>query len=221
MRALGSAVLFELMPSGAVLLHELSGKGAVLDFGEQLFHLRACLVGHDARAGGVVAELGSVGDGIAHVAEAAAVHQVDDELEFVQALKVGDLRLVAGLDEGFEAGFDQGDGAAAQDGLLAEEIGFGFFGEGGFQNAGAGAADAFGVGERELWAVPVASCWTAMRPGTPPPSVKTLADAMAGGLGGDQGDVNVRRRLDGAEADVEAVREEKELAFGQMRRDVL
>ena len=49
-----------------------------------------------------VAVLGRVGDREAHPGEAALVDQVDDQLQLVQALVVGDLRLVAGLDERLE-----------------------------------------------------------------------------------------------------------------------
>jgi hypothetical protein len=60
----------------------------------------------------------------------------------VQALEVGDLRLVAGLGEHLEAGLHQRGGAAAEHGLLAEQVGLGLLGEGGLDDAGAGAADA-------------------------------------------------------------------------------
>ena len=128
---------------------ELLGEGAVLDVVEELLHGLLDLGGDDARAGDVVAPLGGVGDGVAHVLEAAAVHEVDDELELVEDFEVGELGLVAGFDEGFEACLDEGGGAAAEDGLLAEEVGFGLFGEGGLEDAGAGAADALGVAEGE------------------------------------------------------------------------
>ena len=68
----------------------------------------------------------------------------------MQHLEVGDLRLVAGLGEGLEAVLDQLGDAAAEDGLLAEEVGFGLFGEGGLDDAGAGAADGLGVGLGEV-----------------------------------------------------------------------
>src|SRR5258708_38752737 len=65
--ALRGAVLFELVAAGAVLLHEFPGKRAVLDLSQQFLHLRAGLVGHDPWAGGVIAELRRIGDGVAHV----------------------------------------------------------------------------------------------------------------------------------------------------------
>ncbi len=143
--------LGEVLPAGLVLLDPVFGERAVLDFGEELLHLGAGGVGDDARAGGVVAVLGGVADGVAHVGEAAAIHEVDDQLELVQALEVGDLRLIAGVDQRLEAGLDQRGRAAAEHGLLAEEVGFGLFREGGFENAAARAADGLGVGERELF----------------------------------------------------------------------
>ena len=57
----------------------------------------------DPRAGDVVAVLGGVGDRPALLGDAALVHQVDDQLQLVQALEVGDLGLVAGLGEHLEA----------------------------------------------------------------------------------------------------------------------
>ena len=57
----------------------------------------------DPRPADVVAVLGRVADAEAHEVEAAAVHQVDDQLELVHRLEVGELGLVAGLDQRLEA----------------------------------------------------------------------------------------------------------------------
>ena len=56
------------------------------------------LVGDDLRPGHVLAVLGVVRDRVVHVGDAALVHQVDDQLQLVQALEVGHLRRVAGFD---------------------------------------------------------------------------------------------------------------------------
>src|SRR5580704_11167987 len=125
------------------------GETAVANFGEDLAHFFACFLRDDARAGGVIAMFGSVTDRITHVAEAAAVDEIDDELEFVHAFKISDFGLIASGDEGVEARFDELADAAAEDGLFTEEIRFGFFGERGFEDAGARAAESFAVGERE------------------------------------------------------------------------
>ena len=68
----------------------------------------------------------------------------------MEALEVGDLRGVARLHQGVEAGLDQFGDAAAEHRLLAEQVGFGLFPEGGLEDAGPGAADAFGIGQGGL-----------------------------------------------------------------------
>src|SRR5664280_2849086 len=112
-----------------VLVDPLFGVDAVLDLLEDLPHLAARRLGHDARAGRVVAVLGRVADRIAHVIQAAAVHEVHDELQLVQAFEVRDLRLVARVDERLKAGLHERGRAAAEDRLLAEEIRLGLLGE--------------------------------------------------------------------------------------------
>ena len=196
-------------------------KAAVADFGEDLAHFFARFLRDDARAGGVVAVFGGVADGIAHVAEAAAIDEVDDKLEFVHALEVGDFGLIAGVDERVEARFDQFADAAAEDGLFAEEIGLGFFGESRFENAGACAAEAFAVGERERFGVAAGVLLDGDESGRAAAFGEDFADAMAGSFGRDHGDVDVCGRLDGAEANVEAVREHQRLACCEMRLDLL
>src|SRR5689334_17187408 len=53
---------------------------AVLDLGEHAPHGASSFRGHDLGSAGVVAMLGGVAYRIAHVVEAATVHEVDDEL---------------------------------------------------------------------------------------------------------------------------------------------
>ena len=101
-----------------------------------------------------VAVLGHVGDRVAHVPEAALVDEVDDELELVDALVVGDLGLVARVDEDLEAGLHQRGDAAAEDGLLAEEVALGLLGERRLDHPRAAAADRGAVGERQVERAP-------------------------------------------------------------------
>ncbi len=124
-------------------------EAAVADFREDFAHFFACLPGDDARTGRIVALFGGITDGIAHVAEATAVDQVDDELEFVQAFEISDLGLVACFCQRFETCFDQFTDAAAEYGLFAKKVGFSLFGKSGFKNAGARAAESFGVRKSE------------------------------------------------------------------------
>src|SRR6202521_556302 len=100
-------------------------EGAVLDLTEDLAHLLADGGADDPWAADVVAELGGVADAVPHIAHAALVHQIDDQLHLVEALEVGELRLVAGLHHGGEAGLDQRGQSTAEDRLLAEKVRFG------------------------------------------------------------------------------------------------
>ena len=88
-----------------------------------------------------VAVFGGVGNRIAHFGDAAFVDQVHDQLHFVAAFEIGHFRRVARFDQRFVSRLNQRGEAAAEHGLLAEEIGFGFFAEIGFDHSGARAAD--------------------------------------------------------------------------------
>src|SRR5207245_1891317 len=98
---------------------------AVENFREDFSHFFACLLGDDALTSRIFALFGRITDVIAHVAEATAVDQVDDELEFVQAFEISDLGLVACFCQRFETSFDQFTDAAAEYGLFAKKVGLG------------------------------------------------------------------------------------------------
>src|SRR5690349_16225895 len=200
---------------------EALGERTVLDVGEHVLHVLLHLRGDHARAGDVVAELGGVGDRPALLGDAALVHQVDDELELVEALEVGDLGLVAGLGQDLEAVLHELGGAAAEHGLLTEQVGLGLLGEGGPDAAGTQAADGLGVGERE---VPGLAGLVLLHRDQDrhAAAVDVLAThEVAGALGGDHEDVDAVGRGDVAEADVEAVAEDEGVARGQRRLDLL
>ena len=61
-----------------------------------------------------------IADRVAHVVQASLVDEIDDQLELVETLEVGNLRLISGLDESIESCLDQVADAAAQNALLAE-----------------------------------------------------------------------------------------------------
>src|SRR5712664_297467 len=126
-------------------------KAAVADLRKDLAHFFSRLLGDDARSSGIITLFGSITDGVAHVAEATTVNQVDDQLELMEAFEVGNLGLIACFRERLEARLDQFTHAAAKYGLLAKEVRFGFFGESGFQNAGTRAAESFGVSESKRY----------------------------------------------------------------------
>ena len=161
----------------------LLGEFAGLDFGQDLLHFLAGLGVDDARAAGVIAVFGGVGNREAHVAEAAFIDQVDDQLELVQAFEVGDFGRVAGFDQRFESGADQFGSAAAEDGLLAEEIAFGLFPEGGFDDAGVQAAERGGIGQGVFESLAAGILMDGDEGGTPEPSTKTSRTRWPGALG--------------------------------------
>src|SRR5438034_2101209 len=71
--------------AGAVLQHELLGVLARLDAQQRIAHALARRLVDDLRAGDVLAVLGVVRDRVVHGADAALVHQVDDQLELVRS----------------------------------------------------------------------------------------------------------------------------------------
>src|SRR5690606_435383 len=159
----------------------------------------------DVGAGNVLAILGVVRDRVVHVGNAAFVDQVDNQLKLVQTLEVGHFRGVTCFDQGFEAGLDQLDGTAAQNGLFAEQVGFGFFTEVGFDDAGTATADGASVRQRDI------ACGTGvvLMHGNQRRYTATLAvgatDGMTRGLGRNHDDVDIGTGLNLAIMHVEPV----------------
>ncbi len=96
---------------------------------------------HHPLAAGHIAIFRRVADRVAHVRDAALVDQIDDQLDLVQAFEIRHLGRVARFNQGLVSGPDQFGQPAAQHRLLAEQVGFGFFLEAGFDNRGASATD--------------------------------------------------------------------------------
>lgn len=133
-----------------VFQDEVLGVFAILNTGEQLTHSVLGLSRHDPRPADVLAEFGVVGDAVVHVADAAFIDQVDDQLEFVQAFEVGELRRIAAFHQCFETELDQLDGATAEHGLLTKEVSLGLLAEVGFDDAGLAATNGRGVGQGQF-----------------------------------------------------------------------
>src|SRR5215472_6788279 len=99
--------LFEARFAGFAFGHPLIGKAPGLHVSQKLLHLVADALVDDPRTARQVAILGGVRNRVAHVADAAFVYQVHDQLHFVQALEVGHLRRVAGRNQSFKACLDE------------------------------------------------------------------------------------------------------------------
>ena len=148
------------------------------------------------------------------------VNQVDDELHLVDALKVCVARIVAGLGEDFEAGLHQLADAAAENGLLAEEVGLGLGAEGGLKDARTGGADAGTVGQSLLKRLAGRVLVDGDEAGGAAADLVLAADGVARSLRGDHGDIDILRRNDLAKMDVEAMREHEHVAGLKVRGDV-
>src|SRR5215207_7814698 len=210
----------EVGPALVVLVDPLAGEGSRLDLGQDAAHLGLGGVVDDPGAAAVVAVLGGVRHRVAHAGQAALVHQVDDQLELVQALEVGDLGLVAGLGQGLEAGLDERGGAAAEDGLLAEQVGLGLLLEGGDQGPGPGAADRPGVALGQVPGLAGGVLGDRDQHRGALAVLELAPDQVAGALGGDHGHVHGVGDLDVAEVDVEPVGEEQGVAGVEVGGDV-
>src|SRR5712692_7830418 len=206
---------------GAVLEHELLGVLAGLDARQHRAHALARVLIDDLRPRGVFAVLGVVRDRVVHGADAALVHQVNDQLQLVQALEVRHLGRIAGVDERIESRLHQLDAAAAQHRLLAEQVGLGLLLEIGFDDAGLAAADGRGVGERHI--ARLLRRVAVHRDQHRHAAARRVGGAhrMARRLGRDHPDVEVGARLDQAVVDVEAVREGERGAFLDIRLDMV
>lgn len=205
-----------------VFLHEVAHEFAGLDVGQHGLHAGLRLIiGQDARARDVFAVFGGVRDGVVHVRDAAFVDQVDDQLHLVQAFEIGHLGLVSRFDQGFEAHADQLYQATAEDGLFAEEIGFAFLTEVGFDDARAAAADGGAVGEADLHRLAGRVLVDGDEAGDAAALGVFAADSVAGALGGHHDDVDAGLGFDQAEMDVEAVGKGDGGAFAEVVMDVL
>ena len=148
------------------------------------------------------------------------VDEVHDQLQFVQALEIGDFGLIAGVHQSLEPGADKLAHAAAKDGLLAEQVGLGLFLEGGLDDARTQRADAL---KRRPELCPGLCRWRPGRrrrsAGTPPPSVYTRRTKWPGPLGATIVTSTFGRRDDLVEVDVEAVGEHEHVALFEVVAD--
>src|SRR5918999_881255 len=210
----------EVGPPLVVLVDPLAGERPRLDLGQDPCHLGLDPVVDHPGPAGVVAVLGGVRHRVAHPGQAALVHEVDDQLELVQALEVGHLGLVAGLTRGLKPGRDGGGGPAAEHRLLAEQVGLGLLLEGGDQRPGPGPADRPGIALGQVPGLAGGVLGHRDQHRGALAVLELAPDQVAGALGGDHGHVDGVGQLDIAEVDVEAVGEEQGVAGIEVGGDV-
>src|SRR5207302_5326499 len=95
---------------------------------------------------------------------------------------------------------------------FAEEIGFSLFGKSGFQNPGTRAAESLGISECQRFCRAAGILFDRQERRCSSAFGENLADAMAGCLRSDHGDVHGCGWFGRADTDVEAVREHQCLA---------
>src|SRR6185437_11887333 len=159
----------------------------------------------------VVAIFGGVADRIAHKVQPTSIHEIHNQFQLMQALKVSDLRLISSLDQRFKSSFDQRAHSTAENSLLAKQIGFGFLGKSGLDHSGARAANSARVGERQGFSIAARVLMDGQQSRRSATFDKDLAHAMAWRLGGDHDYVSISRRLDRFEMNIETVREKQSL----------
>ena len=139
----------------------------------------------------------------------------------MDALKVRVSRVIACLNQRLEAGLHQSANAAAENCLLAEEVGLGLGTERGLQNACSCAADTECISKADVPSV--ARCILLDRDEARYALACLIlaSDRVTRALRRDHDDVDVLRRLDAAEVNVKAVCKCQGLALGQVRLNAL
>ncbi|HET9387630.1 MAG TPA: hypothetical protein VFO67_21020 [Gemmatimonadales bacterium] len=208
----GAAQLVEPGSAGPGLRDPLFGKCAAADVRQQALHFLTHGGRDDALTPGQITILGGVADRMPHEAEAAPIDQIDDQLQLVETFEVRHLGRVPGFGQRLEAGLNQRRHAAAQHRLLAEQVGFGFFGERRGEDARARATDPGRIRERVLERLAAGVLVHGDEARHAAAGLIFTAHEVSWRLGRDHRDIDAWRRLDLAEMDVEAVREHQRLS---------
>ena len=87
-----------------------------------------------------------LGDRKTHAANSGFVHQIHDQFEFVEAFEVRHLGLITGFNECLVSSEHKCAQTTAENSLFTEEVGFGLFLKGCFNDTSASSTDAFGPG---------------------------------------------------------------------------
>ena len=215
-----NGVFFAFFKEGVVALHSgttfpnpLFGKGPIFNFAQDGFHRFFSASIHHPRAAGDVAVLGGFGNGEAHAGDTGLVNEVDDQLQFMENLKVGDFRLIACFQKNFESGLDEGGGASAENRLFTEQVGLGLFLESGLEQSGASGPDATGPSHGDGAGLAGGILLDGEEGGNAAAFEVLPAHDVAGTFGGNKDDIDSFGRENGFVVNIKAVAEEEALAF--------
>ena len=204
----------------ARLVDPLAGERPGLHIGQDFLHRRARRLAHDPRTAHVVAVLRRVADLAPHPRDAVRVGQIHDQLELVQALEVGEGRIVAGLHQRLESGLHQRGEATAQHRLLPEQVGLGLRREGRLEDARARASQPRRVRPGELRRAAAGVLVHPVQRRHAASGHELLAHPVPRGLGSDEDHVRVAGRDDLVVVHVEAVGEDERVARVQVPLDL-
>lgn len=199
---------------------EVFGEFVVLDVVQYVFYFGFGLVGNDVWFGYVVVEFGGVGDGVVYVFKVFFVDQVYDQFDFVQCFEVGDFGLVVGFYQCFEVCLNEVGYVVVQYVLFVEQVGFGFFFEGGFEYVCFGVVDVVCVGQCDVMCFVVGVLLYGEDVGYFCVVGVYVVQYVVGVFGGDQEYVYVGGWFDVFEVYVEVVVEGECFVGGQVGCDV-
>jgi len=137
----------------------------------------------------------------------------------VHYFKIGALRLIARFHKHLVAGLHQRGNAAAEDGLLPEKVGFGFFLKSCFQYARPSSAYARRVSHSQFFRVPARILVNCYKAGNARAQFVLFAHGMARPLGRYHHDIDILRRDNLPKVDVKPVGERQGFPLFQRRRD--
>ena len=158
---------------------------------------------------------------VVHPRDAALVHQVDDQLELMQHLEVRQFRRYPASTITSNPVLTSSSCAPTQHGLLAEQVGFGLVLERGLDDAGAGAADALRVRERQRLAFALRILFHRNKTRHTLAVDELAAHQVSRPFRRHHADGHVRRRLDQPEVDVEPMPEKQRVAVFEVRLDLV
>ncbi len=124
-----------------------------MNISKNVLHRLLRLGGDDFFSGGVIAVLGGITNRIAHVGKTALVDKINDELHFMDALKVRHLWLVPCFNEGIKARFHQRGNSPTENRLFAKEIGLCFLFKACLKDSCSPSPKTFGVGKGNVFGV--------------------------------------------------------------------
>ena len=206
---------------GSALRNKHLGIFTILDTLQGVAHGRTGLLIDNFRAGHVLAVFSVVGNRVVHIGNTALVHEIDNQLQLMQTLEIGHLRLVPGFHQCFKARLDQFDATATENRLLTEQVRFCFVLERCFNNTGAPTTNPAGIGQCHGFGLTGRILENCHQIGDTTTFGELVAYSVAGRLGCDHDHVQVRTRNYLVVMDSETVRECQRTAFLQIGLDLI